>query len=312
MSGIIWLTETSFFVTWDNFGEIFHHSRMVENELPLDAKQRQEYAEKIATKYNCNVSYRAIYSTKKDICDLMKAREELINSMYVSPIFWAPIGEYGENDFYHLNTFAFGFFPYCEKRPFVFNDNVKINIYDSKFDDIYTKVSVQNLHQLISQRIKLINCKLKPDTILFEHRNFYTDEPLSFTLTKSDFRFIEMMDDSKYSESLTSQEYFNAVIQDNKIEEFIIPEYKMIFAKTTEKNTWPKENIDYTIQRKIFDVWRLLSKRIAVTNINTLIYDGYYCLWFHYDDECLDLIYQHFGFFDTWYYNPTDLINEIV
>ena len=295
------LDETSYwFVRPQQFGKIFCHSDMCIRKLLPDAQKRQQFAESVAKKYGCKISYCAIYSTEGRFNDLVQAREELIKTMYVSPVFWAPIGGRIEESckYWNMRTFVFGFLPFCEKKQFKHVDSLTTKIIEDKhkcypltnglwFEDICRDCyDTDGLHQLISYRINMIGQKVFADVIALSKEQF--------VLGTGDNRYVELPDDSNYPTDMSSQEYFQAVVHDNNANCFVIPEYKMMFS--CEESS------------RLFDNWKMLSKRIAVSNIVTLTYKGKECYWFNYDDIRIDTLNQHFGFFDTWFYHYDDII----
>ena len=314
------LKETAVFVSFKNFGQLFCHSFMSEKTLPPDAQERQKYAEEIAGKYGCKVSYRAVYSTKGCIDNLVKVRNELIDQMYVSPVFWTPIGN-SDSKLYHLKTFAFGFLPYCEKQPFVYDDNTEIEVYETPkiepltngidFHEEYGRLkSTHALHTLISKRIKLLRQNAQPDVITIEHYDYEKDGELMYYLSCGNYRYIEPSDDSKYPSNMTPNLYFRAVVRDCAAEQFLIPEHKMLFIRLPYKYSLPENEQEIAENNAIYEqmvnVWRLLSRRIAVSSIMSLEYKDRMCYYFNYDDTRFDSINQHLGFFDSWTYNIND------
>lgn len=294
---------TSFPRTFKNIGKMFHHSFMWERNLTSDKKKRQAYAECIAKKYNCKVSYHAIYSTDGSIDNLWKVREKLIDKMYVSPVFWVPMKS---GNSCHFRTFAFGIFPYCDKKPFVYDDNVKISTIPFRnilsFDNIEEHtIEVDTLHKMLSKRIKLIYAGANPSKISLDkiEWNNKKEKPYYGLYSESIKHFIP--DISMYSEKLTPQEYLQAVVQNLDAECFVLPEYKMLFVRTDEKCDicGPQYEEDY---QKLLNVYYLLSERIAVSDITELVFDDKWCYSFSYDDTRYDDIAQHLEFFDTWEY----------
>ena len=296
------------FIFPQQLGKIFHYAHMCSRKLPFEAHQRQKYAEKIAKKYNCKVSYHIIYANADNIENLQKVRSKLIESMYVSPVFWAPIGAFDEHcPYWNLKTFAFGFLPYCEKKPFIYDEKMKViyhysdsNCYpivnNQWFSDEYRDVEdTDQLHQLISMRINLLKDGMNPDTITLSKDK----TKLQYKLTHGDYRYVKLSDDSKYPEDMTAQEYFNAVIRDNDAEYFVMHEYKMLFMRRPETYHWNEDDSKKEPAIRFFNIWKLLANRISVSSCVDLLYDGHLCYWFHYDDKRLDKISQHLGFFDT-------------
>jgi len=294
---------TSFQVTFKNFGKIFKHSFMCERDLVGDAKKHQSYAESIARKYNCKVSYHAVYSADGCIDNIWKVREELIGKMYVSPVFWVPMKSGNSCCF---KTFAFGFFPYSEKKPFIYDDSIEVDttLYRDNitFDNIeeYT-INEDTLQKMISKRIKLIDVGASPNKITFDKINWFDkkEKPFYGLYPQSVERIV--IDTSMYFEDLTSQEYFLSVVKDCDVDCFVLPEYKMLFVKTNEVCDICGQQYEADYQ-KLIKAYDLLSERIAVSDITELVFDGKWCYAFGYDDTRYDSVLQHLGFFDTWEY----------
>lgn len=264
---------TSFIKSFKNIGKMFQHSFMFEKTLPPDAQERQQYAESVAKRYGCKVSYRAIYSTKGRIDELWKVREELIKMMYVSPIFWSPL-KTGERC--HFKTFAFGFFPYAD-------------VCDDK-DELY---------KIIAKRIDMINDGENPSKITFDKDDWHDkkEQPRYILYPIDDKR--KIIDISTYNKDMSSREYFYSIVYDCDAALFLLPKYKMMFVRTNEEYDMygPKYEDDYQKLIKIHDI---LSEHIAVSDIIELSYDGKWCYGFGYDDTRYDTVLQHLGFFDTW------------
>ena len=261
--------------TFKNIGKMFHHSFMFEKVLPEEAQERQKYAESVAKRHRCKVSYRAVYSTNGRLVSLMQAREELIKSMFVSPIFWTPMKS-GEHC--HFKTFSFGFFPYADACD-----------------------TEDEMHRLIVNRINMINDGKNMSKITFEKDdwNDKKEEP-RYMLYQTDDELV-ITDALPDVEEMTSYDYFMTVIHKCNAESLVLPEYKTVFIRTDEVYDMygPKYGDDYKKLCKIYDA---LSKHIAVSDIIELAYKGKWCYCFGYDDTRYDDVYQHLGFFDTWNY----------
>lgn len=289
--------RTSFPVTFKNFGKAFADSFMWESTLPPDAQERQDYAESVAQKYGCKVSYRAVYSATGKIDNLLKVREALIGRMYVSPVMWAPLSK---DRFSHFKTFAFGFFPYCDRRPFVYDSTIDIrspkNSNRSDYEITETDLSTESLHRMISRRIRLLNDGATPDIIWLNK-----DKDLHYCMLSDKANVCLMADDSMYPADMSTEEYFDAVIKDNNAESFVMPEYRMLFARAEQTAQWEGDADDGT-KARICHVRNLLSKRLAVSYVSPLIFDSRYCYAFGYDSKRFDDVTQHFGFFDTYFH----------
>lgn len=273
--------KTSYNVTFKNLGKIFDYSAMYEKTLSEKAQHLQTYAEQIAKKYHCKVSYRAVYSTTGRIDDLWKVREELFNIMHVSPVFWAPLYSctLTGNGSFHFKTFVFGFYPYARKQQF---DNIDT---ENSIDDeiLYDeKNASRQLCNLIAWRQDKVLHNEKSGRIRLES----DDEKLYYTFCP---RYDNIINDKKYALDLSAQEYFQAVVKENNTECFVIPEYKMMFAY----------NKDSGIDNKLLSTWNILRTRIAVSDMTMISYKGHYCYAFSYDDTRIDCIARHLCFFDT-------------
>lgn len=303
------LSATAYwFIYPQQFGKIFHYADICSRKLPENAAKRQEYAEHISRKYKCKTSYRAIYCDCKNIDNLQKVREELIKTMYVSPVFWAPIGGYNEDcKYWNLRNFAFGFLPYCEKKPFVYDDSLTVKYHQTDYncypnvngrwfsDEIGKPEDTGRLHQLISMRINLLKDGMNPDTITLLKEN----GKLRYELSHGDYRYVSLLDDSEYPTDMTAREFFDAVVCENDAEKFLIPEYKMLFMRRPEPYHWNESDDKKEPAVRFFNIWKMLANRIAVSSCVELTFNNHLCYWFHYDDTKIDRISQHLGFFDT-------------
>ena len=282
---------TPFRVTFRNFGKIFP----CEDILPPDAAERQRYAEEVAGKYDCKVSHHAIYTTSGNPRVLDDVRNELMKTMYVSPILWTPVLN---DSFSHFRTFAFGFFPYCNKRQFVYNPDVSIESCEP--DDCYqykeittSGVSTDALHRLMSQRIKLSNAStiwLGPDTTADG------GERLCYHMLTEKDAPEEQSEDATHPDDMSPQDYFQSVVRDCGAEEYVLPEYKMLFCRLGCKIT-DKEQYDTLNGPRMSRTARLLARRLNVSDVYNVIYKDYYCLCMAYDDEHIDEVARHLDFF---------------
>ena len=269
--------------TTANLGIVFKMSYMTEKHLPEDAQHRQLFVDDIAKKNNCSVSYRLVYSTKGRTQDLLKTYREISKVMYVSPIFWIPIRR-------HWKTFGFGFLPYSSKTQFKYNPNANIPKIETDWNSFsfygFDK-SVEMLHNMVSMCIKNGTCiEIDKNSNTQNSEVYYSIVPI----TK------EIFDDSKYPQTLTSQEYFNTIVNDYNVSDLVIPEYKMII--------YQREECDYlnTNDEKMYNklnvVRHLLSKRLNVTSARQIKFKGRIYKYFNYDDSELYYFSQYFRFFN--------------
>ncbi len=292
---------TDFRTTFKNYGNIFGHSFMCEKSFHSSDLLRHIYAEEVAAKYKCKISYNTIYTTSGDPSLLVLVRNKLIEKMYVSPIIWTPMKV---GNFIHLKTFSFGFFPYCDKKFFVYDDSVSIETIpfksEMRFNEmIEYNLSTETLHKMISQRIKLIDVGATPSLITLDKNELEDNPKLYYHISNSHFE--NKTDVSKYQDCSSAKEFFDRVISDNDAECFLIPEYKLLFVKTLT-SMYLNERVDTENRDKLNTIHDILSKKIAVSDVSSIIYNECYCHWFSYDDTNFDDVSHHFGFFDTWNY----------
>lgn len=238
--------------------------------------KRAKYVKKIAHKHGLRVSYNMVYSDLEHYDALKTVMNEVVKTMYVSPITWIPTKEFG------FNKFCFGFFPYMEKKEFVYSEN---NSYEEKFD-----INQDSLNKLVSYRIDEELRSVYKFPIWFDDDIFYPNPkpPRFFILSSLSFhREISTYyaDDSIFPEDLTPDEYAKAVLEKLNLLDNLVSEYNILISDDADR---------------MYTAMGYLKQRLNVSS--HIIFDSYPALdgdhiSFSFDTSRIDKFSKHHDFF---------------
>lgn len=241
-------------------------------------KSIKRKVDRIAKKMNLKTSIFSVYGTSSDWKTMQELRIRIMDEMnlFVSPVTWVPIEDYG------LNFFIFAYFPAFDRCEFKFDDN--ITELPDKINDM--PLSIDNLFYMESLRMKLMEDDNNTFQAPFVAMSDNDRTPVVCCSSRmNQFRkFYELTDDSVYTNDMSSEVFAETVIRDFEMEDEYIPELKLIVSYNPDKAA---------------KLYTMLSSRLNtswIINVNT--YKSDKCvITFSFDDTRYDRTARHHSIF---------------